>query len=587
MKKYKDQRGSALVQVIVVASIVTALGVGINQIIGKMMGTSKRNAQDLSINAIVSDINRILQDQDVCTKTFQGAGPYTSIYFRNYVNGKWELVEKYKIGEAYGSGAGRVFLKDIQLSKQNDDITQVQLEVIKSSRDDEKAASKGGVGTAVVNKRFNIKAIWDGSSLKSCFSIPDEDKVTFCTSLGGTEDSTDGSGRCMSIHIEKLDGIGKPAITATHYVQSKKGIAVGPVFTASQDYVPPKGSIHSSASTLVNKRVILNPQSKAIDTNAPQMVADGGLLQIKNRTGSDIVIGKNAPVLTRKNGLGLGINESSPENGYDLDIKGHLKVEKKIELDDNNDIEFSSPRLRFNVTSAVSVVIEGGKNKNYNSGGNIGDDNEIATREWVLAVLKDTLNKNQAALDNIRKKAEGAASKDGDIYIRRSVCDGSKTLNWTSNGCQLKLPNNVNCQGNNQAITRIEFETGNFKCDQITPSNIYAADRIHSNSQHVTNYSAVHSHTNLVPTHNHPYALIGHLHNDIHPASHAACRNQTRYVGYSCCNDCVTSGSPSSAYRSCPSGYTNQGTTCSVCDCFWGLKKRKCYRGCPHPGTLP
>lgn len=611
LKFFKDKKGSVLVQAIVVGALVAGLGVSITYMSSQMMKSAKNLAQKNEINQLVNDISKILQDKDSCTQTFTGSGPYEKIYYRAYVDDKWVLKEKYEKGKTYGFGSSMVLLNDIKLDKKSEDITILEIEFIKGGKDSAEylqTAEKSTLGNIKLLKRIQLKALYSaGTDLTECKSIVEEDEIAFCATLDGTTDTTPGSNRCTSIHINKLSTLSEPSITAENYFHLKGGLAVGTAYTADQSYNPDLaapftgpspipsanvGNVHMGGDLVLNGNIIffkndLNNDARFIKYGTAGNEND---FHIYEKDGYDIKLGKNPPTLYRDDTKGFGINIDTPEVGYDLDVNGALKVGKKIKLDSLTTIESAASKLQFILDNSVSMIIEGGKNDTYTSGSTAGGD-EVATRGWVLQAIGDVLSANAAQLENIRAAAIGAASSTGDIYIRKSVCAFSDTLYWTGTQCEMKL-SSFSCPTNNSSINKIDFTLSTqpgSHCTTITTASIGAANNKHGSSEHNQIFSNnPHSNTDHNPTfspsHTHPYAPNPHgdeAHNQTfyRPQSHENCTNATQWKGYAT-GHCVTSGSPGSVYASCDSGFGYVGNDCGVCDCFWGLHKRKCVRKC-------
>lgn len=536
---FKEHFGFTLVEVLITTALIGGISLALVQITSDSGRSSKYAFQMGEINEITNDISKTLKNREACVETFRDLKDGDDVFIiqgRVAAGPPATFEPKYEVNKTYGQGSSAVTIKSMTLKKQTNESSNIEIELIRARDASDQGienAQKRNFGNIEIKKRVSVETVYNSTTEKveDCKTENEENIIGFCTSLEGHPEGTPGSKKCRNIKIHKSPDKAEPAITAEDYVHIKGGLAIGSAYTSDQKYNPDLaapftgttsnpspnvGNVHMGGSLMLNKNITFFRQDVTLDA---QLAKSGNDLHIYEKAGYDIQLGKNEPYLYRDNAVGFGINKTDPELGYDLDIKGALKVGNKIKLDNGVYIETSGKVLKLTIPAGQNVEITGGTNNTYGSE-TAALHSRVATRKWVLQAIGAILADNPTALNSVITAAVNSAGTQGLVNLRKQTCANSSTLKWAGNLCETKTAS-VSCPGSNTSIKTVDFSnaSGSPACTTITTTSIGAATNTHSNTQHTSTLS-LETHGNsehnptLEPTHSHPYSSNSHGNSD-------------------------------------------------------------------------
>lgn len=520
-KKYKLIAGFTLVEIMISVGLVGGVGLALMKIVSDTNKTSKFSGQVSTIIDIMNNISLHLQDRSNCEGNLKGLKDGDSITEIKKVISKGPPVTwgpLFEVGKTYGEASSTIVIGSINLKKQSTESSVLEVKFVRARADTADAIERSKLstyGNLTITKNIAVETIYDPATgeIDNCKTNRDENVVEFCDSIDGESEGLPDSRKCRNINISKHTDKAEPSITSENYVHIKGGLAIGSAYTSIISNNPGNiGNVSMGGDLMLNGDIIfyLNDLN-----NDARIIKSGNDLHIYEKSGNNIQLGRSTPFLYRINGTGFGVNQSSPESGYDLDVNGAVSVGKKIKLhDDGVFLEFTGSTFKVILPSDWSLEINGGQNNNYGGEDDPSKHNRVATKEWVRNVLGKALAGDSASLDEIITAALAAASDQSLVDIRKSICSSSTYMKWFNNKCEMKAYS-VDCSGSNKSIQSFDLSTGVATCTTITTSSIGAANNKHGNSEHNPRY-ALKPHGNeshnpdFEPTHTHPYAASVH-----------------------------------------------------------------------------
>jgi Tfp pilus assembly protein PilV len=202
MKKYKNENGFSLVQVLIGLGLTGMLSVAVMNQMSNQNASSKRAERKIELDNFLNNIAKTLAKKDVCNYNFAHPDRNTlgnSAHSTLYANTAGKVLAK--AGSSYLSDS--VKITSISTSEVEDSSTEFKV-VIKADR---KKDQKNKNAYTTIKREIRISADMDGTTVNSCYfkldSISDIqeneniDIADFCQGEGVVTEGSDGEKKCI------------------------------------------------------------------------------------------------------------------------------------------------------------------------------------------------------------------------------------------------------------------------------------------------------------------------------------------------------------------------------------------------------
>ena len=384
-KTFASEKGFSILQVMIIASILGVVSVGVNISTKNAIKMSTLSNQNMEIMDVVSQISSVLQNKESCTETFknnsskENGSTVDKIY--HTVDGKKSV--KFEVGSTYGAGSSKVTIKEMRIKNYNKVYSDknvnfvlgqstLEIQILKAKTINEKTSKDKTIGPLKIVRRIPVNTLLyrpeeiledqgkDPTLIKECLIDKGKMLESSCNTLEGDyRDLTN----CRSITIK--EGNKSYALNVDGNVQVGKSDFVKEDFDQSGDL-----NVANDVETL-DKDVINDLWTKGKLT----LGKGNNIIQVESKgTSLSIKIPTQSPIEKIKIGF---------KNGQK---KLYLNVENqvlKIKADGLDKL-ITFPKIPVGGTKTNESLAYGSNKSEW-----LKSTEEIATKSWGLAVFKE------------------------------------------------------------------------------------------------------------------------------------------------------------------------------------------------------